>query len=117
VRVIINKRILVFISSPYTIGDVAVNVRRQIDIKAELEQAGFLVFAPLMSHFEHLIYPREYNKWLDIDFQWILRSDCILRLDGVSAGSDLECKFAKDNYVKVFIDKGELIEYYTRTNL
>jgi hypothetical protein len=107
-----NKRTLVFISSPYTLGDVAVNVRRQIDIKAELEQAGFLVFAPLMSHFEHLIHPREYNKWLDIDFQWILRSDCILRLDGVSAGSDLECKFALDNGIMVFYSKQSLIKYY-----
>jgi len=37
------KKIKVFISSPYTVGDVAVNVRKSIDAFIELKKLGLIV--------------------------------------------------------------------------
>ena len=42
----------VYIASPYTKGDTAVNVKRQLDAVDELMDAGFAPFAPLYSHFQ-----------------------------------------------------------------
>lgn len=55
--------IAVYIASPYTKGDVAVNVKAQIDCADELISLGFAPFAPLYSHFQHMHHPRPYEDW------------------------------------------------------
>jgi hypothetical protein len=52
------EKIKVYIASPYTLGDVAVNVKRQLDCADELMNAGFAPFAPLYSHFQHMVQQR-----------------------------------------------------------
>ena len=84
----------VYIASPYTIGDTAVNVRRQIDAANELMDMGLLPFAPLMSHFHHLVHPRTYEQWMSWDLGWLASCDCVLRLGGESIGADIEVKEA-----------------------
>lgn len=106
------KRIKVYIASPYTIGDVAVNVRRQIDAYDKLLTFGFLPFAPLYSHYQHMFHPRSYEEWMDIDFEWLEVCDCVLRLDGESSGADREVEHAKKIGVIVFYSFDELVEYY-----
>jgi hypothetical protein len=86
---------LVFISSPYTVGDVAMNVRAQIDAANELMDLGHTPFLPLLSHFQHLVHPRSYQDWIDNDLAWLRVCDCVLRLPGESAGADLEVKEAR----------------------
>lgn len=49
-----DKRIKVYISSPYTNGDQLENTRRQMDITDELMNGGFYPFTPLYSHFQHI---------------------------------------------------------------
>lgn len=85
----------VFISSPYTIGDVALNVRAQIDAANELMNLGHIPFLPLLSHFQHMIHPRPYQEWLNNDLEWLAMCDCVLRLPGDSKGADIECETAK----------------------
>ena len=104
--------IKVYIASPYTLGDVAVNVKRQIDCADELMNIGFLPFAPLYSHFQHMIQPRPYEDWIQIDLEWVEVCDCVLRLEGESHGADGEMIYAKQLGKPVFKSIEKLKEHY-----
>ena len=104
--------IKVFISSPYTIGDQAVNVKRQIDCANELIELGFAPFAPLLSHFQHMIHPQEYKTWMRLNKEWLKICNCVLRLEGASKGADKEVLIAEWFDIKVFYSIDELKKYY-----
>jgi len=104
--------IKVYIASPYTLGDVAVNVKRQIDAADELMNLGFVPFAPLYSHFQHMVHPRPYQDWIKIDLEWVKVVDCVLRLDGESTGADGEVDFATELGKPTFYNYKDLIKYY-----
>lgn len=98
----------VYIASPYTKGDIAVNVKEQIDCADELINLGFAPFVPLYSHFQHMHHPRPYEDWTRLDNEWVLRCDCLLRLEGESSGADSEVELAVKNNIPVFYSIGEL---------
>lgn len=104
--------ITVYIASPYTKGDVAVNVKAQMDCADELITLGFAPFVPLYSHFQHMAHPRPYQDWINIDKEWVLHCDCLLRLPGESSGADAEVELAMDNAILVFYDIASLVSYY-----
>ena len=99
----------VYIASPYTIGDVAVNVRAQLQVFDILADNGFCPFAPLLSHFQHMYHPRPYEDWLKFDYEWILVCDYLLRLPGESSGADKEVELAKKNNIPVFYSVEDLL--------
>jgi len=107
-----NDMIKVYVASPYTLGDVAVNVKRQIDAVDELMNKGFAPFAPLYSHFQHMIHPRPYQDWIKIDLEWVRVCDCVLRLEGESSGADGEVKLAKELNIPVYYSFDELYAAY-----
>jgi hypothetical protein len=104
--------IKIFISSPYSLGDVAINVKRQIDVADELINLGFAPYVPLLSHFQHLMRPRSQEDWERLDLEWINQCDCLLRLDGNSKGADIEVEYAKNCEVPVFYDIDSIKKYY-----
>ena len=71
----------VYIASPYTRGDQALNVRYQHRIWHALLDMGCVPIAPLWSHYQHLAFPRPYQDWIDYDNEIISRCDACLRLD------------------------------------
>ncbi len=85
----------VYIASPYTLGDVAINVKAQMDMADTLINLGFAPFVPLYSHFQHMAHPRHYDDWVKLDLEWVKVCDCILRLPGESKGADGEVTYAK----------------------
>ena len=101
--------IKVFISSPYSEGDQAENVKVQMDAANELIEAGFAPYWPLHSHFLHLTYPQDYDKWIELDKQFLLCCDVVLRLPGISKGADIETAFANQNNIPVFYSLEKLI--------
>lgn len=105
-----NGKKLVFLSSPYTLGDVAVNVRESLLMADKIEAAGFMVYAPLLSHFRHMISPHEYEYWLDRDLEWLLRCDCVLRMPGESEGADREVRAAEICNIPVYYSIEQLCE-------
>lgn len=105
------KPIKVYIASPYTLGDVAVNVKVQLDAVDELMNLGFAPYAPLYSHFQHMAHPRPYTDWVEIDFVWVEVCDCLLRLPGESKGADDEVKLALELGKPVFYTIKDLVEY------
>lgn len=106
--------IKVYIASPYTLGDVAVNVKKQIDVADELILLGFAPYVPLYSHFQHMVHPRPYETWTKLDLEWVKVCDCLLRLEGESSGADKEVEFARKNGIPVFYSFRELIDRYMR---
>ena len=101
----------VYIASPYTLGDVAVNVKVQIDAVDELMNLGFAPFAPLYSHFQHMVHPRPYQDWVKVDLEWVKVCDYLLRLPGESKGADGEVVLANELGIPVFYSIDELVNY------
>lgn len=104
--------LMVFISSPYTLGDVALNVKTQIDAADKLMDRGYCPLAPLLTHFQHMVHPRSYEDWLKIDFEYLSRSDVVLRLPGESSGADREVAHARKLGLPVVFSLEELYEKY-----
>lgn len=104
--------IKVYIASPYTLGDVAANVKRQIDTADALIDNGFAPFAPLYYHFQHMVHPRPYEDWIKIDLEWIKACDCVLRLAGKSEGADGEVAYAKELGIPVFYSITKIVDHF-----
>lgn len=107
--------IKVYIASPYTKGDVAINVRVQLECADKLMSLGFAPFVPLYSHFQHMSFPRPYQDWIDIDLIWVKSCNALLRLEGESKGADGEVEFAKKHNIPVFYSIEELVKHFTPT--
>lgn len=114
-KALLKRNIRVYIASPYTVGDVAVNVRRSIDCWNSLTDMGFFPYCPLLTHFIHMIHPRKYDEWIDIDLHWMLECNCVLRLPGESKGADAEVASALEHGMRVFYDAGEMLDFYSET--
>ena len=72
---------IVYIASPYTKGDVAINTHFQCKVFDQLLSSGkVLPVAPLWSHFQHLLFPRPYKDWINYDQEMLRLYDCCLRL-------------------------------------
>lgn len=86
--------ITVFLSSPYSNGSQAANVKRQMDAADEVIRIGMCPIVPLLSHFQHMVHPQGYDTWMAIDKEMLSRSDVLVRLRGKSVGADLEVSWA-----------------------
>jgi hypothetical protein len=100
--------IIVYISSPYTKGDQAVNVRKQLETTDILMDLGYGTITPLYTHFQHMFNPRDYEEWLKLDMELVNRSDVVLRLPGESSGADREVAHAKSLEIPVVYSIEEL---------
>ena len=107
----LTKNAKVFISSPYTLGDTAANVRRQHDAFRALMELGYAPFAPLLSHYQQIIHPVTYEAWLEWDFTWLRQCDVVLRLPGESKGADAECALAEEEGIPVITTRKQLVHY------
>ena len=106
-----DQPIYVYIASPYTKGDVAVNVRNSFLVADELLAYGFCPFPPLYSHFWHFLSPKPYQTWLELDKLWVLKCDALLRMPGESSGADSEVAFARENGIPVFFSIEDLVTW------
>ena len=100
--------ITVYIASPYTLGDVVVNVRESLLVADKLVELGYAPYPPLYAHFWHFLSPKPYETWTKLDEEWVLRCDALLRLPGKSSGADKEVELAKKNDIPVFYSVKEL---------
>ena len=91
----------IYIASPYTKGDPAINVKIQMDCANRLMDLGFSPYVPLLCHFLHMANPRPYKDWMELDLDWIRVCDYLLRLPGESPGADREVEFAKSLNIPV----------------
>jgi hypothetical protein len=97
----ISTKPVIYIASPYTKGDPAINTHFQCQVFDRLLTDGLVwPVAPLWSHFQHALFPRRYQDWVAYDFAMIQRYDACLRLnseypelgysESTSSGADRE---------------------------
>jgi len=102
----------VFISGPYTLGDVAINVSKAMNIANDLINLGYAPFCPHLTHFLHINKPQKYEKWLELDIKFLEVCDVVLRIPGKSNGADLEVEYANKIGLPVFYSIDELLKFF-----
>jgi len=107
-----DKRALrrVYIASPYRKGDMAMNVKFQLDCSDELIELGYYPYTPLLSHFQKISSGRDDKYWIELDLAWVEVCDIVLRLGGESDGADGEVAHAIKFGIPVVYSVGELLE-------
>jgi len=114
----------VYIASPYSKGDQAMNAHFQCKIFDQLLTDGrVLPIAPLWSHFQHILFPRQYQDWIDYDQQMLRLYDCCLRLnseipeldyhESQSSGADAEVGSFEKRGKPIFYSITDLYEWET----
>lgn len=88
---------LVYIASPYKVGDKLENVKLQIDAWHILRDAGFVPIASLLTYYLDKERNRDYEDWMDYDFSLISICDMVVRIrphfneiERPSSGADRE---------------------------
>jgi uncharacterized protein DUF4406 len=102
----------IYIAGPYTKGDVAVNVRKAFEAANQLADLGFAPFVPHATHFWHMLFPRPYESWLELDREFIPCCAAVLRLPGASSGADREVAVAQRMNIPVFTSITELDAHF-----
>lgn len=103
-----SERLKIYISAPYTKGDVALNVRRAIKAADELLEKGHYPYIPHLTHFWHLVSPHDWDVWLEIDLAYLPSCDAVLRLDGESKGADIEVGAAEQSGIPIYYSLEEI---------
>ena len=99
---------IIFVSSPYSIGDTVLNVRRACLAGDEILESGHIPYIPHLSHLWHLVSPKDYEVWLEIDLAILSFCDGVLRLAGESEGADREISEAKKLCIPVYYSVKEI---------
>lgn len=113
---------IVYIASPYTKGDPSVNTHFQCKVFNQLMDEGKVwPVAPLWSHFQHTVFPRSYQDWINYDLAMLPLYDACLRLDAElvelkyfeyeSSGADGEVEFFLSTNKPVFYTIPDLHEW------
>lgn len=102
---------IIYISSPYSMGDQAANVRRQILAAHVVMDLGHAPIAPLLTHFLHVHRPRPYEEWMAVDLKLVEKADVVWRLAGASDGADREVARAKALGIPVVNSTVELVGF------
>src|SRR5262252_3008954 len=102
----------VYVAGPYTKGDVAVNVRNAYEVANQLADLGFAPFVPHATHFWHLLFPRQYRFWLQLDQEFLPCCDALIRLPGLSSGADEEVALAGQLGIPVFTEIDALVAFF-----
>ena len=102
---------LVYLATPYTKGDVAINVHNAIKLAEQIVQLGHTPYIPIWTHLWHIVSPHPWEYWMKMDEVIMLRCDCVLRNGGESIGADMEIEKAKQAGMRVFFSIEEIREY------
>lgn len=100
----------VYISGPYTLGDVEANVRNAILAGAAVRDAGHVPYIPHLMHYWDKVSPRPWGDWMGICLAEVRRSDAMIRLPGESRGADLEVELAQKRGLQVFAGVREFLK-------
>lgn len=122
-----NRKPIVYIASPYTKGDPAINVRTQMLTFDTLMDGGLVwPVAPLWGHFQHMAFPRHYEDWIAYDLALLPLYDACLRINSTcprvgygvseSPGADGGVEAFKKMRKPVFYSIDELYKWVKTTS-
>lgn len=98
------RRTRIYIAGPYSRPDPIQNTHRAIVYANKLWDAGYVPFIPHLTAFWHLVTPRPYEQWLEVDLEWLHACDAVYRFPGESSGADAEVAAARRANIPVFLD-------------
>lgn len=100
----------VYVAGPMTIGDITLHIRNAILAANQLRNAGHAPYVPHLNHFWHLLCPRSYEDWLDLDNQFLPTCEVLIRLPGKSLGAEREIALAKSLGIPVYFSVSAFLE-------
>ena len=106
------RRTRIYIAGPYTKPDPIENTHRAFTYGNKLWDAGCAPFIPHLTAFWHLVTPRPYEQWLQIDLEWLHACDAVYRFPGESSGADAEVATAHRAGIRVFFELGALLQAF-----
>lgn len=96
-----SKATVVFLSGPYS-GEPMGNTLVAADLQHWLMDKGYVVFCPHTAyHWLNLIRERSYEDWMKSCLVFVQKCDLVVRMPGVSPGSDRECAAAAEAGIPV----------------
>lgn len=101
---------VVYIAGPYTNPDPVENMHRACKVADRLLD----VCVPLIPHLTgtwHMVSPKPYELWLELDLVLMSRCDAVLRFEGESSGADAEIAEARDMDMPVFFTEDGLRDW------
>lgn len=107
---------LVYIAGPYsakTPEAVMDNVNNAIWVGEDVASIpGCIPFIPHLFHWwDGLVGGKPYDFWMNIDKEYLLRCDVVLRMPGISPGADSEAMLAIENEIPVVQSIDELRQH------
>lgn len=95
----------IYVAGAYTHGDVAINVKKAIELGDALADLGYAPYIPHLSHFWHMLHPREVEFWYEHDLEWLAVCDAIVVLEPEveSRGVKREIEFAEGMGIPLMI--------------
>jgi hypothetical protein len=104
----------VYIAGPYTIGDKEEHVNNAITMGAQVMDLGHSPFIPHLSHFVELKYPRAWERWMEVDEDFLSICEALIRIPGESKGADREVKMAMALGIPVFNSVADFAEEFCK---
>lgn len=94
---------VVYVAGPYTASkhtgkSEEAHVAAALAVGSDLVDLGFAPVIPHTAHYLHLLKPRPYERWMEIDQILIDRCDALLRMNAPSKGADEEVRTATDGW-------------------
>lgn len=122
------KRLMVYIAGPISKGDLCENINQASRAFKTLAKAGLAPLCPQWSCFSGKaevsatggsVYAlattdgngMSHKEWLDVDLEFVARSDAVLRLPGESTGADTEVTFARNRLIPVFHSIDDVLKW------
>lgn len=90
-----------YISGPYS-SDPIKGTEEALRVGTIAYANGFYPYVPHLSHFWHERHPMVYERWLELDLEWLEACDILVRLPGESKGADREVAHAQKLGIEVY---------------
>lgn len=101
----------VYIAGPYS-SDPVENTKRAVLFGAHIrDKYNVRTFVPHFSHFEEQLAPKPYERWLEIDLDWLPLCDVLFRMPGESSGADAEVAAASLAGIPVVFNEEEFCNW------
>ena len=105
-----KKGDLVYVSGPYTKGNVNDNVRAAVQVGERLKEMELLPFIPHLYHLWDLISPHDYQYWMELCVDWVPKCQAVFRIAGSSSGADVETELAEKHHIPVVTNFPDLLQ-------
>lgn len=96
---------LIYIAGPYTQGDPVLNTRKALQLGERVYEMGGVPIVPHLSHLWHLVAPKPYDFWMNLDLDYLDHCYALYRIEGDSPGADKEVAKMKEMGRPVFISE------------